>query len=137
MADLAFIPDQGLARKLTILTQQIFVSAPVRLYKNNHVPAAGDDPSLYIECDFSGYARITFNDFGGVTLAGGVASTSSGTHTWNHNGGPTANSVYGWYMVDSFGNLIAASLNGAGPVTLGASGQSYSVQITFTDQRAP
>src|SRR5262245_23254060 len=137
MADPIFIPDEGLVQKLTSLMGQILSVASLRLYKNNKVPAAGDNATLYVECDFSGYARQTLNDLGAATVTGGVASTASGTHTFAHNGGAVSNTVYGWYMVDGAGKLIAASLNGAGPVTLSAAGQSYSVQVTFTDQRAP
>jgi len=137
MADPLFIPDEGLVQKLTSLMGQILSVVSFRLYKNNKAPAAGDNATLYIEADFSGYVRQTLNDLSAPTVSGGVASTTSGTHTFTHNGGAVANTVYGWYMVDGANKLIAASLNGAGPVTLSAAGQSYAVTVTFTDQRAP
>lgn len=137
MADPVFIQDGGLGVKLTTLRDNLLSNLQLRLYRVDRVPAAGDVVTDYVECTFSGYSSQTFSDLGAVSVSGGAAQVSTGVHTFSHSGGPTANSVYGWFAVDSQNRLICASRNGAGPVTLAAAGQSYSVQVTFTDQRAP
>lgn len=137
MADPILIPDEGLVAKLTSLVTNVLGVAQVRLFQNNHTPAAGDTAAAYTECNFPGYVRQALPSLSPVTVSGGVASTSTATLSWNHAGGAPSNTVYGWYMVDGGGKLIAASLNGGGPITLSGVGQTYSIQVTFTDQRSP
>lgn len=136
MADNIFIPNVGLSQKLSTLVSNLLGSCILKLYQNDYIPQAGDAAAMYTECTFSGYAAQSLADLGAVSVVNNVAQVSSGVHTWNHNGGAVANSVYGWFLTTPAGLLIAASRNGSGPIVLSGAGQSYSVQVTFTDARA-
>jgi hypothetical protein len=135
--DNIYIPDGGLGLKLETIRYYGLATLSLRLFQNNKVPAAADTTADYVECNFSGYVRHTLADLAPTTVSGGVAQTATGVHTWSHNGGPVQNLIYGWFAVDADEHLVAVSRNGAGPISLTAAGQSYSVQATFTDQRAP
>lgn len=136
MADNVYIPDLGLKEKLQSLRDNLLAGCALKLFQNNITPGPSDVTGTYTECTFSGYSAQTLSDLGLALLSGSTAQVTSGIHTFTHNGGGISNSVYGWYCVSAGGVLIASSRNGAGPITLNASGQSYSVQVTFTDARA-
>lgn len=136
MADNIYIPNGGLNEKLASVRDNLLKTCDLRLFKNDKLPAATDVASDYLEADFSGYARQSLSDLGGVSNVGGVSQISTGTHTFAHNGGPNQNPIYGWYAVSPTGVLIAVSRNGSAPIVLNGAGQSYSVQATFTDGRA-
>jgi len=136
VADNIFIPDEGLVEKITKLKEQLFEYLTVHLYQNDKVPAAADTAADYTPATFSGYAAQNMSGWGVPSIAGGVAQVAPGTYSWTHSGGAVANTIYGWYATSLEGKLIMVSRRGAGPVTLNGAGQTYSVDVIATDQRA-
>lgn len=83
----------------------------VKLFKNNFTPTITAVEADFTEANFSGYSDNTNfqNDFANTTLARHEKTTS--TEVFEHNGGATSNTIYGWYLVgtetvDSTGNNI-------------------------------
>lgn len=105
----------------------------IRLFKNDKVPANGDDVSDYTEADFSGYAEqdITSGWANPITL-NDKATLIGSTAVFTHNGGPTGNSIYGYYIVDGNGDLLFAERNPAAPTTIDQLGETYAVAPLFT-----
>lgn len=122
--------------KTTLLNQQRtwWNGLTLRLYQNNRTPAETDVASDYTEATFPGYAAQALNDFGTPFLNGAnKAQMQSGLHTFTSTGSSPSNTIYGYYVTDSGGNLVGAELRAAGPVTINASGQQYNVIVNTTD----
>lgn len=108
----------------------------VHLFKNDWTedcdPVAGD----FTEANFSGYAAIAMagNWSSTPSYAGGAATVQGpGIATFTHNGGGTANDIYGYWLTrTSDGTFLFAEKNPAGPVTLSTNGQIYVVVPTFS-----
>lgn len=70
------------------------------------------------EADYSGYSAIAKTDWTTVTTdGGGNAFTQCSSANFQHDGGGTANDIYGWYLVDYFGGFVCCEEFGA-PVTM-------------------
>jgi hypothetical protein len=83
----------------------------LRLYQNNHTPAVGDTNANYTETTLAGYSAHTFapGDWSGSSTAGvSTYSTSAVTFTFSAYAGGTT--IYGAYITDAAGDVIAASL---------------------------
>lgn len=73
------------------------------LFQNNITPDVDSVFADFTECDFSGYL------YAGLTLgpilrdANDNAKTTALGIAFTHNGGGTANDVYGWFLVTDYG----------------------------------
>jgi hypothetical protein len=75
-----------------------------KLYKNDYTPDANADTGSFVEADFTGYAAVT-PTWGTVsTDVEGNAATVSGSIVYTSST-PTAQTVYGYYVVDNAGSL--------------------------------
>lgn len=106
----AVIPDE--AWKLWLREGVENMPTPkLHLFKNDAEIDAETVLSDLTEADFSGYASqaitwsTTYTD-----PASGPGASDISTLTFSHNGGGTANTVYGWYMTmnDGTERLLAA-----------------------------
>lgn len=81
-------------------------AASVHLFQNNHTPVDGDTVATFTEANFVGYAAAGAPSWGTPSTANpSVMSTTSGvTFTCSLS----AQSVYGYYALDSGGNLLFA-----------------------------
>lgn len=92
----------------------------IRLFKNNHVPADTDTAADYTTADFSGYP-------GPVGLIWGSAFVNDADQgevdaaqvDWEHNGGGTANLIYGVFVISGTGHLVYAERFDA-PISMAA-----------------
>lgn len=106
------VPDVGEIRLLNTLATAWGNTLKCRLYTGLKVPADGDVLADYtaIEADFSGYAQADMNN---PVVAGAVDGNGRANMEWDevsftHNGGPTNNTVTGYFVVDAGGNLLWA-----------------------------
>lgn len=102
--------------------------AKVRLFKNDWDPEDDDDISDPEECDFSGYGEVDMDMsadwFDASTTAGVTTKTANRIFRFQHDGGGTANDVYGWYVVSNDGSELWFAERFAGaPITLSAAPQ--------------
>lgn len=97
--------------ELTILQWMLRLAGgnlTLHLYKNNYTPTATSTTGDFTECDFAGYAEVEMlrGTFSSAFLnAGLVAEIAYPTQTFNFGEDQT---VFGYYLTDSSGNLVAA-----------------------------
>jgi hypothetical protein len=106
----------------------------LRLFSNNHTPAANDVLANYTEATFAGYAAVALADPGASTLSGNVATVTFAAATFTCTSG--SQNIYGWYLTDS-GNtkLYYAQADPAAPVTVSSAGlNTYTVTVTLTQK---
>jgi len=79
----------------------------IRLFKNNLTIDQNTVLADFTEADFSGYAEVSRNTWTTpATDSDGNAYTQCASAVFQHNGGVTANTIYGWYLIDGNGDLV-------------------------------
>lgn len=131
------VPDVGELLLLNILTgleSENFNTLTMRLFQNNITPADTDVLATYTEADFSGYGGGTpFTNWGAALLSAGKAQSQADSIDNTHDGGPTNNNIYGYYVTDSANSkLYWAERDPAAPTVLNANGQKFTVVPRFT-----
>lgn len=117
---------------LQILRTQWGATLRIGLFQNVWVPRHASTIVEVEPCTFSGYAGLLpIPAFAAPYLVGDIATMVSTLLTWTHNGGPNANWVNGYYVVDSFGSLMWGERNSEA-VELAGNGQSYGVAPQFS-----
>src|SRR5262245_57908875 len=110
------IPEEG--RKQMELAIQGWHTLALRLFKNS--PTLGDATVFadFTEANFSGYSASA-TSWGSQTIDGsGNAVNSATAITFSHNGGPTSNTVQGWYLIDGSSSKIIAAEYLASPKSM-------------------
>lgn len=123
---------QGKLMKLDVVRVQFLNTLTLHLFQNNHTPDCTEaDPSVYTEATFPGYSAQSILDFGAPTLDGICdARTTTGLYTFLDTGPTPANTIYGYYITDDGGVLIASELNPAGTFLMDAAGKIYVVRLS-------
>jgi hypothetical protein len=94
--------------------------ARIRLFQNNYVPSFTDTVTDYVEATFSGYPGFLSPTWGSAFVNGANQGEIDALPlTWAHNGGVTANLIYGIYITDGANNLAYAERFDA-PVSMSA-----------------
>lgn len=125
------LPNEGAIEQLGDL-KALEASYKIRLFKNNFAPVVGSVAADFTVCDFSGYAQVALVD-GAIAINGaGKAEMTAAAAVFSHNGGATANTVYGWYIIDTVTNKVRWASLFAAPRTMGAAGDSITVSLVFT-----
>lgn len=130
------VPDVGELLLLNILTAneaESFNTLTMRLYQNNKVPADADVLADYTEADFSGYLAQAFTNWGAALTTANKAQSQADSIDSTHNGGPTNNNIFGYYVTDSANTkLYWAERDPAAPTVINANGQKFTVVPRFT-----
>lgn len=126
------VPDVGENLALEMIVNKTAAQNLVlKLFQSNTTPAEGDTAVTYTEATFSGYAAATLTGASWGAASGGVIAYAQQTFT--HNGGVTANSIYGYYMVQTTsGTLLLAERDGAAPFTLTNNGDNVKITPSIT-----
>lgn len=133
--------DEG---KKADLDNMDFSYGKIILFKNNITPGTGtvynDVAGAGNKADFSGYADANYTP-GAITIDGsGNASVTATTATFTHNGGPTANNVYGWALIGVQGatnRVFRAERFSDAPRVMSANGNQISITYTQTQGACP
>ena len=105
----------------------------IRLFKNNYTPVNSSTYADFTEADFSGYAGYASLSWGAAFINGSTQGEIDATQvTWTHNGGGTANTVYGIYITDGSNNLMYAERFSA-PISMSTSGNAIPYTAKTTD----
>lgn len=119
------MPDEGAQKIADILYSQLAGSpsnVKIMLWKNDYTPDVTTEHSDLTDANFSGYAE-QYLSLSSPTTTGGVATMEAGSVTFTHNGGGTANTIYGyavyiyssplpiWY-IERFATPKVMALNG-------------------------
>lgn len=79
----------------------------LKLYKNDVTPGLDSVESDFDEADFDGYADFDLTwPVGPYINPTGQAEIQAPSNNWTPTGAVTPNTVYGYYLVDSGGDLI-------------------------------
>lgn len=129
----ATIPDAKLIQLVDDLRQDnTQLMGVLRLYQNDptisNTSIAGD----FTEANFSGYTAWNFNQTGSTWPAAsspgsGQAHSVHADVDFTHDGGATANDIYGAYITDSAGALIAAKRYSLAPFNIATVGQKFTI----------
>lgn len=101
------VPDVG---ELYILNAWISGVAPsnlsVHLYQNNYTPVDASVLGSFTEATFSGYADQAVTLGTAVEVGNKAKTTDISAHLFTHNGGATANTIYGYYVKDDTSGVL-------------------------------
>ena len=111
--------DLGCAQALKAYFNNVWPSVTkdltLKLYVTNVTPSAtgADVAGAFTEAVGGSYAAITLtNGSWTESNVGGIEQVAYAQQTWTFSGPLTTNpTIYGWFIVDHDGNLIAAQLN--------------------------
>lgn len=104
----------------------------VGLFKNNATINSSTVIGDLTPCDFGGYdGTHVIGSWSSATWVSPRAEATAAPSTWTADG-TSANSVYGYYVIDNFGALAWAEKVAGGPITIGSAGQIYIVVPKYT-----
>ena len=123
--------NEGEKRILDFLTAGM--SRACMLFKNNYTPVAASVFADFTDADFSGYSA------GGAALSYAAATTNGGGQSqslatqvsFSHNGGGTANDIYGYAIYDSVSSKILKAERFDTLINMAASGDVIKITDKF------
>jgi len=126
------VPNEGEVRLLDMLVGgDSFTDVRLRLYKNNYTPVAGSTFGDFTQADFSGYAEET-PAFGSATVVNGKGTiVDAAARLFIHTGGGTANTVYGYYVVDDLNNEILWAERFPSPILMSVAADQIAITLQF------
>jgi hypothetical protein len=81
----------------------------LHLFQNDHVPVVTDGDLSFTVATFSGYVPILLGPWSAAFINGlGKGEIDAGPAVFAHNGGATANIIYGAFVVDAAGHVVYA-----------------------------
>lgn len=125
------VPNEGELDLLTILRAEL--TPVLRLYKNNYTPVAGSVLADFTQADFSGYPAggIALTYAAAATNGSGQAAMAADEEVFEHDGGGTANTVYGYYIVNTGTNKVIKAEKFDAAVSMGVLGDKITVNETY------
>ncbi len=132
------VPDVGLRAILNLLTAAWGDTLLVHLYRVDHVPAAGDLVTDYVEADYEGYAAQAATTWSAALTLGPTTFTEADELAFVKGVGGTGNDVWGYYVTDAGGTvLLWAERDPAPPVDMSGDGNVYRVTPRLVLGSAP
>lgn len=107
-------------------------TAKMHLFQNNHVPSNGDTVADYTEANYDGYASQTLGAPGAAATVGGRSTITWPALTFTKAAGVATNLIYGYYITNAAGDLLAAELDPNGPVPFLVAGATYVITYVNT-----
>ena len=103
-----YIPSEARVNLLQVLkggmtSSTTHSSVNFHLFKSNITPSLSDTLSTYSaqESDYSGYVAQAAGAWSTPATSGGVSFMAASELLFQHNGGGTSNTVYGYYVTDN------------------------------------
>jgi len=127
------VMNNGLLQSLSQLLSLQFGRWKTGLFQNDREPRQTDSLSNYVPCDWSGYQGLQRIYFLNPPFMAGKRARAEGQElVWSHDGGPIANFVYGFYVVDNNGDLAYAERFCKGPFEVKNKGRKFKLTPVFT-----
>jgi hypothetical protein len=135
------VPQVGLSQMLNWLKAG-FPVLTLRLYMNDHNPGDLDTAANYSEAAFSGYAAVDISNWAdAVANPDGLHWQIQATAiTFNHNGGPQAANIYGYFVTRPGGltppvpEVVWAERFSNPPIAMGVAGDFITVVPVLQDR---
>lgn len=103
------VSDSGLVTLLDYWRPKWEQKYKVGLFQNNAYPSLTWTKLSPVPCNFSGYSGLMLSfGWSAAVINNTRAVTEANALLWTHDGGPVGNFVYGYYVVDTAGELIWA-----------------------------
>lgn len=128
------VPDEGLLLFCEAARDMLQGDNQIRLYKNDYTPVAGSTLANFTEADFSGYSSLTLTGGSNAVMDGGRAKVGYSARVFTHDGGVTANQIYGYYVQNSGGDLLFAERDPDAPRTMAVLNDTIAVVVNFTSK---
>jgi hypothetical protein len=126
------VSDLGSQYTAAVLKAAWINAFQVGLYSNDWTPYRGMRLSMVTPASFSGYVGLrTINTFSSLTWDGTRATLTGPLMRWVHDGGPIQGLVFGYYVVNTAGDLVWAERIDP-PTWLIEAGEAYRVTPRFT-----
>lgn len=129
------VPNVGLLKLLPELTGQL-TGAEVCLFTNDYTPVASTVLADFAEATFPGYARQPLATWGAAVIVSDHSRQVAADclFTLSTSGGPYSN--YGYFILDSAGDLLWAERDPNAPAVLSVAGDTYRVipQLTMVSE---
>lgn len=108
----------------------------LKLFQNNHTPAATDTEANYTEATFTGYASATLAGASWTIVEGDPTTATYAAQTFTSSANQAAQTIYGYYYVQaSSGKIMGAQLFDTAQV-IKSNGDSITVTPIYTGQSA-
>lgn len=125
------VPDIAELLQLQLLLDSLIDTAVVHLFSNNITPDEDTVLGDFTECTYSGYGGGQTPTWDGPTTdMSNRAAITSEVMQYAHNGGATANTVYGYYVVASGTDLVFCE-RFAAPIVMDDATDQFSLQIVY------
>lgn len=106
----------------------------MKLFQNNLTPDPTNVVGDFTESTFTGYASVLFGVLGADTWDGVNFKWTCTVPSFNYTGTGVSNqNVYGYYIIDGGGVLVASKRFAGAPFLCGVSGTSIGVTISMED----
>jgi len=100
------VPDIGELVALASWLAGVAPTLTMRLYKNNYTPVDASILTDFTEANFSGYAAVGITMGSPSEVSNKAKSVATAPAVYTHNGGGTANTIYGYYIHDTVLNQL-------------------------------
>lgn len=123
---------EGIALK-ALVNHTAAENLSLRLYKNNITPAETDVASTYTVADFTGYGNKALTGSSWTVTEGAPSDAAYAQQTFASTADQTAQSVYGYYLVQaSSGLLVWSERFTNGPYSIANNGDEIRVTPKIT-----
>lgn len=126
------VPDVGEVALLDVLTASWGNTLVMKLFQNNYTPVDGTELTDLTEADFDGYSPIVLTGWTAAATVGGKAQSEALEVEFEHDGGATGNTVYGYWVEDQAGFLLWVERDPNGPVTMDNASHRYRITPKLT-----
>ncbi len=105
----------------------------IRLYQNDVTPSDTDTLATFTECNFSGYVEQSLLNWSPPATVNDKAESQADAVSYTHDGGPTSNQVYGYFVTDSAKTILYyAERDPAAPRSMAGAGDKITIAPKFT-----
>lgn len=127
------VVEDGLLNVLARLRPTLFTELRYGLFQNDFEPVQNSTIANIVPATFSGYSGLVLSSGWTVgMISGNRAIASANVISWSHNGGLLGNWIYGFYAVDTVGDLVLAKRLEQAPSLVEVLGVTVSVTPTFS-----
>ena len=131
---MALVTTTNYRRATLVAMRPTLLGCLLCAFINAHVPAPTDTASMYVEPFGSWYARYPLLLWGTPFVNGSSQGEMDEVYrTWTASGTILDESIYGYFVIDSHGNLVWAEALAGGPYPMNMPGQTVTVYPTMRE----
>lgn len=126
------VTEDGRKAVLGAAVFTMFPGLRLGLFANDYTPVILSVTGDFVEPTFDNYARKLIVNFGGMIFtAGATARVQADPVIFTVGGLGGVDTIYGYFVVDSFNRCVWAERDPRGPIAMGPVGAKYTVIPRF------